>query len=613
MVHQIILRAFNQDSQLLLVVGESGVGKSYTISEALAEATAQKKTKNQSFVLHHFCRNTLSTSMDMSSFRSAVELKPVGKQNCHIVVVLDNCDHFADNIRTSLDKWLQKRQKKNNEANLRSPTGVGNLWRHNSIIFVADTTHDATVHRWKKQFIPSTCIVKLSPPSEFVKVEFLRKRLPYVAETELTKMASNCYQYHMLLRMVEVFEKANHQVADNNNTTTDTIIIPEEVLRKMNVSERARFTAQNTKKHNQTPQREAILAKQNREIMLMNVDNPDRAANRESLFHAVYEVQKQVRFRHPFSSPVFSHSTEHVLDHFFMHDRKQMTEMLHFQLPFNLANFQHDHDKKTIDEDNVKKCNHCALECDQMIKLSECIDAFSLRDLCSFEQTDIARTFVDVAIALIPRPTQATYSIETFKSTNAINNSRTNQQQHGNNNAEDSKSHYDEKSIKMRHCYESMSLTNNRLMTSMEWLEILWTSYFCDDGKPRSLLLWEIFPRGFLSWDEDHRTKHNENIVRLLFPPFIARESEEKEQPKKQLGAQTTDSTVVKYDRKQAAKKRLLLTNVVTTASTILPTTPILTNPAYDRKSAAKKRSLQTFLSPTMSIEKNKLSTQKIK
>ena len=71
----------------------------------------------------------------------------------------------------------------------------------------------------------------------------------------------------------------------------------------------------------------------------------------------------------------------------------------------------------------------------------------------------------------------------------------------------------------------------------LSFLETLWMMY---DSK--NLLEWEVFPKGFLDWNEDHRKAHNELAIQYT------RFSGKKEEIKKR-----------KYNREEAAAKRQLL------------------------------------------------------
>ncbi len=512
MAHPGLVKAFRQNSQLILVLGESGVGKTHAIEQAQHEVNLKKT---------HVCHFSPDDPCDIKQFGAALYSKPLGMQGYHVVIVVDNCDHLPQTSKTMLETWMKSRKNTNHVSNFE-------FLPHHSVILVSDVVFDPFVYRIKKSLIEQTDIVTLALPPHFAKFEFLRKRMPYISQLEADKIASNCDQYHSLLLMVDTLEQSRKFDAKPSSSAAP-VLISDEVLRGMNATERARFTAQNNKRLQASNQQQFQVAKRQKAQIETSINLPDKAFKRDNLFKAIFEIQSNERFRHlaKLKTNIVEDESRYILDEFFVHDQQKMVEILHFQLPMNLPIYKHAHEESEKEE--IKQsCTDCLLICNQLDQLSECIDLFSTRDLCQPEEESIAEMFVELGIATILKPTKASYSNETFHAKNFLTV---------------------ENNAKLKDCRDAFDERNQYMSCPMEFLESMWTSYHCDDGKSRNLFDWEMFPKGFQGWDEAHRGEHNKTFVSLVCPPF--------KDTSKPPDASSLASSAV-YDRHAAATKRKL-------------------------------------------------------
>ncbi len=520
MSHPILSKAFEASSQLILLLGESGCGKTYLID--------QTKQAYQKVHMHHFSPNNLTNSTDWGNFENALFLKPVGKQDFKVIVVIDNADHLNKYIRERIEEWLQTRTNTKRKSTF-------NSCKHNSVILVSDTVFSKFVYALKQKYI--TDIATLSLPPHFVKVGFLKSLMPNLNTAQLDEIAHKCANYHMLNRMSESLNLADETNLPSSNQPSSqhsTQILSQAVLKAMNPTERSRFIMQHTRKMIVQQQHESQKQRKLKTAVQGNTDIPDKASNRNNIFDAIFTVQTESRFRRPFSLPSADTCS---LDEFFDHDTHHMTEMLHFQVPMNLPNYIHHPHKKKPD------CAECDLSRNQLDQMSLCLDFFSIRDICPLDQDEVRDAFADLAIAVLPKPTKASFSNETFKPTpsDRYTLSEKAKKDEKGEKGEEGK----EMNSKRRHCYAAFCAKS--LMTTMDWLETMWTSYNCDDGKKRDLLNWEVFPKDFLGWSESHRQKHNEHVIRLTCPPFEII----------QLSPTPLVKSSATYDRK-AKKKRVV-------------------------------------------------------
>ncbi len=207
-----ILNAFVQHSQLLLIRGETGVGKTHLIDTALKQAPVKKKLiryDGLDFDERQFSLNLYSKSFD----------------GLARVIVLDHFDKFQQVDIDTVVKWSKKRTNTKRATNFK-------FIRHSSVILVCDVIYMPFL---KLLSIDPLDIIDILAPSRDEQLAFLKSKIPS-ANVNHIQYCKNYFDLQLRINELDplntVIEKkpiyhhpnpkiARYYALKNNNTTNE--------------------------------------------------------------------------------------------------------------------------------------------------------------------------------------------------------------------------------------------------------------------------------------------------------------------------------------------------------------------------------------------------------
>ncbi len=468
MVCPSLLNVFLKKSQLLLLKGDIGVGKTYAIQKACEEANKISSKKKIKLITY----DAIDFKTNYTKF--IANLYSRNLDNTRYVIVLDHVEHFDIERKkkpngkkskklSSMEKLMQFVKSRNNTKR----TIDFQFKPHASVIIECDLSYNFHINQ-----LQIDNVLRFYPPSEMEKLAFLTSFFPINKSIEFFQNAiQNCDNYNDLLIRINELQHLN--------------IIPEEQKKVIEIPKRQvknlalqQFYQSKKTQFNNNNNNDA----NNNTIVTFQKNALDLNLFKNNIFHAIDCIRQQNKQSRGLSVNSF--------DKFLQFDQDDLAMKYHALLPV-VYGFQAQ-SNNTLDD------------------ISNAIDTFCDLDIGIYFPSEMKSSFYQIALWQSP-----TY--EEKKSNNCATTGNESLKLHD---------------WGLRIDYEKLNTMKNIkhalnaiTMSQMCFLETLWTS-----NQINNLLEWELFPPHFLQWDDEHRQKHNQNAIPFTF--FTGKQEEPEQELK---------------------------------------------------------------------------------